>query len=69
MSGSEVRYSVVLFSRREGMTEVPEELIDDEHPLQFKPFDTVGLMWYFITDYVTEDGPKEKSAIKAYCGV
>ncbi|KAJ8755208.1 hypothetical protein K2173_019006 [Erythroxylum novogranatense] len=39
INGNKERYSVGLFSySHKGMVEVPEELVDDEHPLQFKPY-------------------------------
>ncbi|XP_002517546.2 probable 2-oxoglutarate-dependent dioxygenase AOP1 [Ricinus communis] len=65
MRGSKARYSVGLFSYLKGITEVPEELIDEEHPLQFKPFDNFGLLHYFYT----EEGREKESTVKAYCGL
>ncbi|KAL1814442.1 hypothetical protein ACET3Z_017016 [Daucus carota] len=67
MSGSEPRYSVGLFSvPKEGyIIKAPEELVDEEHPLLFKPFDHVK----FLGFYYTEAGQKCESALKTYCGV
>ncbi|GLT54213.1 hypothetical protein SLA2020_274310 [Shorea laevis] len=65
MSGNETRYSLGLFSFSNGIVQVPEELVDDEHPLQYKPFDHTGLLHFFRTD----EGYKSKCPIKAYCGV
>ncbi|CAK7356623.1 unnamed protein product [Dovyalis caffra] len=65
MSGSEPRYSVGLFSFVKGIIKVPEELIDEENPLRFKPFESFGLLRYFFT----EEGRGKESTIKAYCGV
>ncbi|XP_030968259.1 probable 2-oxoglutarate-dependent dioxygenase AOP1 [Quercus lobata] len=64
MSGNEDRYSLGLFSFSSGFLQVPEELVDDEHPLKYKPFDHIGLLRFF-----KEDGNKSKCPIKAYCGV
>ncbi|KAJ8756187.1 hypothetical protein K2173_024734 [Erythroxylum novogranatense] len=67
MSGNEARYSVGLFSvPKAGYTiKAPEELIDEEHPLLFKPFDHVE----FLSFYYSEEGQRVQSALKAYCGV
>lgn len=67
MSGSEARYSVGLFSVPKGgyIINSPEELVDEEHPLLFKPFDHVD----FLGFYYTEAGQKCQSALKTYCGV
>ena len=65
MRANEERYSLALFAFKNGMIKVPEELVDDKHPLQFKPFDHVG----FIRFFHTEEGRKSNSAIKAYCGI
>lgn len=64
MSGKETRYSVGLFSGRKGLIEVPKELIDDQHPLKYKPFDIYGILSYFVT----QDFGKE-CTVKAYCGI
>ncbi|KAK1358258.1 2-oxoglutarate-dependent dioxygenase-related family protein [Heracleum sosnowskyi] len=67
MSGSETRYSVGLFSIPKGgyIVKAPEELVDEEHPLLYKPFDHVK----FLGFYYTEAGQKCESALKTYCGV
>ncbi|KAK9281126.1 hypothetical protein L1049_004019 [Liquidambar formosana] len=58
MSGDEDRYTLGLFSFSKGMIEAPPELVDDEHPLQFKPFDHAGLFQFIDT----EEGPTAKRA-------
>ncbi|CAL0299488.1 unnamed protein product [Lupinus luteus] len=58
MNGNETRYSLGLFAFYKGILEVPEELIDDEHPLQYKPFDHLALLNFTYSAH-----------IKAYCGV
>ncbi|CAI9753675.1 unnamed protein product [Fraxinus pennsylvanica] len=66
MNGNEERYSLGLFSFiRDFTIQVADELVDDEHPLQFKPFDH----YKYIHFYYTEEGKRSKCPIKAYCGV
>ncbi|XP_039158988.1 probable 2-oxoglutarate-dependent dioxygenase AOP1.2 [Eucalyptus grandis] len=45
ISGNEARYSAALFSIPKGgyIIKAPDELMDEEHPLLFKPFDTLEL--------------------------
>lgn len=38
MRGSRTRISVALFTFCKGVIHVPDELIDEEHPLHYKPF-------------------------------
>ncbi|KAK4843433.1 hypothetical protein QYF36_007988 [Acer negundo] len=63
--GSKARYSVGVFTYNEGIIHVPEELADDEFPLQFKSFDHFGLLHY----YATEEGSKADSTAKGYCAI
>ncbi|XP_030464483.1 deoxypodophyllotoxin synthase-like [Syzygium oleosum] len=65
INGKEDRYSLALFSFNNGTLQVPEELVDDDHPLKYKPFNHLGLLRFFRTD----EGYKSKCPIKAYCGV
>ncbi|KAI9107491.1 hypothetical protein K1719_021528 [Acacia pycnantha] len=67
MTGNEARYSAGLFSIPKGgyVIKAPEELVDEEHPLLYKPFDHVEFLKY----YYTEEGQRQKFALKAYCGV
>ncbi|KAK6125160.1 hypothetical protein DH2020_041093 [Rehmannia glutinosa] len=66
MKGSEERYSLGLFSFIKDLKiQVPEELVDDEHPLQYKPFGH----YEYIHFYYTEEGRKSKCPIKTYCGI
>ncbi|WJX16077.1 hypothetical protein P8452_06155 [Trifolium repens] len=46
MSGNEKRYSLGLFAFYKGLLQVPKELIDEEHPLQYKPFDHLALLHF-----------------------
>ncbi|KAJ9692486.1 hypothetical protein PVL29_011513 [Vitis rotundifolia] len=63
--GNEARYALGLFSTINGMIKVPEELVDDHHPLQFKPFDHTGLLHFLGT----AEGRNPETALKAYCGL
>ncbi|MCE0481656.1 hypothetical protein HAX54_039547 [Datura stramonium] len=67
MKGNKTRYSVGLFSiPKDGYKiEAPQELVDEEHPLLFKPFD----YFEFIDFCYTEEGIRCESPIKAYCSV
>ncbi|KAF6166971.1 hypothetical protein GIB67_030664 [Kingdonia uniflora] len=66
MTGNEARYSTGLFSIPKAgyIVKAPEELVDEDHPLLFKPYDHVE----FLGFYYTEEGQKAKSALKTYCG-
>ncbi|KAG2723017.1 hypothetical protein I3843_02G131300 [Carya illinoinensis] len=61
----EVRYSTGLFSFSEGMIQVPEELVDEQHPLSFKSFHHQKFLRFFET----EAGRNAESPLKVYCGV
>lgn len=67
MTGNESRYSVGLFSIPKAgyVIKAPEELVDEEHPLLFKPYDHVQFLQY----YYTEAGQKDLCALKTFCGV
>ncbi|CAI9753673.1 unnamed protein product [Fraxinus pennsylvanica] len=65
MEGKEVRYSIAQFSFLEEIVQTPEELIDEEHPLQYKPFDHLK----FLDFYSKEENRRLESAIRTYCGV
>ena len=65
MAGDEARYSTGLFAiPKQGCTiRVPEELVDEQHPLMFKPFD----YYEFLHFYTTEAGQKAESVLNAFC--
>ena len=67
MSGNEARYSAGLFSIPKAgyVIKAPEEVVDEDHPLLFKPFDHVEFLQY----YYTEAGQRDYYALKTYCGV
>ena len=59
------RYSIGQFSYKLGITQVPHELVDEEHPLQYKPFDCFGLLAFFFSP----EGQHIDNIAKAYCGI
>ncbi|KAM1073815.1 hypothetical protein ACFX13_019162 [Malus domestica] len=59
------RLSMGLFSFLNGTVQVPEELIDDKHPLSYKPFDHVSYL-HFVE---TPEAMQSECAIKIYRGV
>jgi len=69
LRGNEARYSAGLFAipKSGHIIKAPEELVDDEHPLLFKPYDHVKFLGYF---YVESQDPDKIgiSALKTYCG-
>ncbi|XP_057969342.1 deoxypodophyllotoxin synthase-like [Malania oleifera] len=67
ISKNETRYTIGLFSLHEGILEVPKELVDEEHPLKFKPFMNFELLKFFISDQ--DVNRKSGSCAKAYCGI
>ncbi|CAI9286395.1 unnamed protein product [Lactuca saligna] len=64
-NGKETRYTIALFSFLSKKVEVPDELVDYEHPLKYKAFDHVDLLNY----YVTENGRKSQNILQDFCGV
>nr|BEI31932.1 deoxypodophyllotoxin synthase [Anthriscus sylvestris] len=64
--GREARYSIAQFSFLEGMIETPEELVDEEHPLQYKPFNHIEFYTWFGSRV---ENHKLECAIRTYCGV
>ncbi|XP_062086869.1 probable 2-oxoglutarate-dependent dioxygenase AOP1 [Humulus lupulus] len=67
MTGNEARYSTGLFSIPKAgyMVKAPEELVDEDHPLLFKPFDHVQFLYY----YQSQIAQKAPSDLRCYCGL
>ncbi|KAG7036488.1 putative 2-oxoglutarate-dependent dioxygenase AOP1, partial [Cucurbita argyrosperma subsp. argyrosperma] len=65
IEGSKERYSTALFSYHKGVIEIPDELVDEQFPLKFNPFNHYGLLGYFSK----EECEKTPSTAGAYCGV
>lgn len=61
------RYTTVLFSvpKAEAIIDSPEELIDEEHPRVFKPFEFNDYRDF----YNTEDGYAAQSTLHAFCAL
>ncbi|KAL2338109.1 hypothetical protein Fmac_012555 [Flemingia macrophylla] len=59
------RYSMGLFSLGGKMVETEEELVDEEHPRRYKPFDH----YEYLRFYATKKASESKSRIKAFCGI
>ncbi|XP_038722105.1 probable 2-oxoglutarate-dependent dioxygenase AOP1 [Tripterygium wilfordii] len=66
--GKETRYSAQLFSTpKEGhLVKVPEELVDEQHPLLFKPFCHDELNRFYVASHASG---KFDATITDYCGV
>ena len=67
VGGEDTRYSGIFAShpKDDVVVQVPEELVDEEHPLIYKPFGYPG----FVNFHHSEEGMKSDDALKAYCGV
>ncbi|KAL3534170.1 hypothetical protein ACH5RR_002631 [Cinchona calisaya] len=65
MSPGETRFSTALFSYHNGTIQVPKELVDDDHPLPFKPFDHLGFFCFTFSNFSLND----ESKIRDYCSV
>ncbi|XP_047332030.1 probable 2-oxoglutarate-dependent dioxygenase AOP1 [Impatiens glandulifera] len=65
-AGEEARYSLGLFTVPNGgyIIKAPNELINEDHPLLFKPYDHAQ----FLSFYYTPQGLSLEHALKAYCG-
>ncbi|XP_011094463.2 probable 2-oxoglutarate-dependent dioxygenase AOP1 [Sesamum indicum] len=66
MKGDKPRYSLALFSYNHGTTHIPEELVDTEHSLQFKPFHSYGLLRFYLSRTPSD---MSGSSAKEYCGI
>ncbi|KAJ6862356.1 hypothetical protein NC652_039255 [Populus alba x Populus x berolinensis] len=64
ISGEKDRYSCGLFSmpKEEAVVEVPDELVDKEHPLQYRPFNYSDYISYFVSK-LSDD------ALEIYAGI
>ncbi|PON57128.1 Oxoglutarate/iron-dependent dioxygenase [Trema orientale] len=59
------RYSIVLFTFIKGVIHVPKELVDDEHPLRYKPIDCFG---YEV--FCSSKGSRKFACrVKDFCGI
>ncbi|GKV04301.1 hypothetical protein SLEP1_g16473 [Rubroshorea leprosula] len=69
MTGDKARYSLGLFSvAKDGyLVKAPEEMVDEEHPLLYKPFDFAKFLEY-LGNNRKQGGQKVELTLKAYCG-
>ncbi|XP_059311110.1 probable 2-oxoglutarate-dependent dioxygenase AOP1 [Lycium ferocissimum] len=67
MEETGARYSIAQFSFMEDsvMVETPKELVDEDHPLQFKSFNHLDYLHFFSK----EENRRLECALKTYCGV
>ncbi|KAK9066269.1 hypothetical protein SSX86_013590 [Deinandra increscens subsp. villosa] len=66
MQGDADRYSLGLFTFiRDLKIETPQELVDEDHPLQYKALDHYKYLHYHASD----EGMRSKFPLKSYCGV
>ncbi|XP_061344060.1 probable 2-oxoglutarate-dependent dioxygenase AOP1 [Gastrolobium bilobum] len=67
LTGNVPRYSVGLFSTPKGgnLVKAPEELVDEEHPLLFKPFDPDEFFNFLYTRKCHGD----QNPLHTFCGV
>lgn len=66
-AGDETRHSALYFVLpRDGhIVKVPEELVDEQHPLQFRPFEYVEYIKFAFSDATAKTG----CCLEDYCGV
>ncbi|PON89437.1 Oxoglutarate/iron-dependent dioxygenase [Trema orientale] len=62
------RYAISLFTYIEGIMDIPEEMVDDEYPLRYKPINHLNFMKRYFVD--EEPGLQySPCAIRTFCGV
>ncbi|WCJ42325.1 2-oxoglutarate (2OG) and Fe(II)-dependent oxygenase superfamily protein [Euphorbia peplus] len=66
VEGEEVRYTIGSFSFVGGLVQAPKELIDEEHPLNYKPFDQRHLP---ALCNCNTDASSERTNFKAFYGI
>ncbi|KAI3761540.1 hypothetical protein L1987_51958 [Smallanthus sonchifolius] len=66
MTGDKDRIALGLFATiRNHIIQIPQQLVDEDHPLQFRAFDN----YKYIHFYYTDEGIKSECPIKTYCGI
>ncbi|XP_027066994.2 probable 2-oxoglutarate-dependent dioxygenase AOP1 [Coffea arabica] len=68
MNANARRSSVLMLSYHKGVLHIPQELIDEENPQRYKPFDHLGYH-SFLKKEVQTGQHVQCDAIKRYCGV
>ncbi|KAM0060274.1 putative oxoglutarate/iron-dependent dioxygenase, non-hem dioxygenase domain-containing protein [Helianthus debilis subsp. tardiflorus] len=64
-TGNKDRFVLGIFATIRDQIMVPQQLVDDDHPLQFHAFDNSKYTHFCYT----EEGLKSECPIKTYCGV
>ncbi|WCJ40728.1 2-oxoglutarate (2OG) and Fe(II)-dependent oxygenase superfamily protein [Euphorbia peplus] len=67
MESKEVRYSVGLFGFMKGWIEVPKELVNEEHPLKYKPFKPEEYVDFHLSS--NDSNKYEIDTLKVFCGI
>nr|TKR91867.1 putative 2-oxoglutarate-dependent dioxygenase AOP1 [Populus alba] len=67
VSSEEDRYALGLFTFLDGVVQTAEELIDDEHPLQYKPFEHQKLLHFYESS--NDPDKRDINIMKTFCGV
>ncbi|KAK7393289.1 hypothetical protein VNO78_21840 [Psophocarpus tetragonolobus] len=65
VSEKKERYSMGLFSLGGKIVETQEELVDEEHPKRYRPFDH----YEYLRFYATKKALESECRIKAFCGI
>ncbi|KAJ0755484.1 putative isopenicillin N synthase [Helianthus annuus] len=66
MEGKKDRFSMVVSSYiRDLEIQAPQELVDEEHPMQYKPFEH----YKYIDFHTYQNSRKLRNPLKHYCGV
>ncbi|EEF44854.1 probable 2-oxoglutarate-dependent dioxygenase AOP1 [Ricinus communis] len=60
MNGKVDRYSMGLFTFNNGNLQVPEELVNEDHPLTYKPFNHIEFLHFYQNNH---------RPIRFYCGI
>ncbi|KAG8388310.1 hypothetical protein BUALT_Bualt02G0112200 [Buddleja alternifolia] len=63
--GNKERWSIGIFCFIRGILQVPEELLDHENPLKFKPFSNLEFLQYCKL----QGASTNEAAIQTYCGI
>jgi len=65
MNSKVEKYNLGLLLYARKVMKPEEKLVDEEHPLCYKPFDHYGYLRFFLI----EEALKAASGMKAYCGI
>ena len=68
MEGNKDRISLVVSSFIQDKVEVPQGLVDEDHPLKFKAFNHYKYIEYHNST-TDANGKRLKDAIRSYCGI